>query len=105
MTPANPISAPERNGAYQREVRETPLDPLLTSERIGSHEGELKETASDPLLPPEPSGSYEVDESVKACRFGCYSGHNDLLIADLLSFPSPWNENPPRPQLRHVVMG
>ena len=104
-TPTDPVLAPERNGAYQREGKETPLDPVLPPERNGSHEGELKETPSDPLLPPEPSGSYEVDESVKACGFGSYSGHDNLLIADLLSFPSPWNENPPHPQLRHVVMG
>ena len=90
---------------HQCEVEETPPNPILPPELNEGYQGEVKETPSDPILPPEPSGSYEVDESVKACEFGSYSGHNILLIANLLSFPSSWNENPPRPQLWHVVMG
>lgn len=104
-TPSNPILPPELNEGHQHEVKETPPEPVLPPERNGSYQGEVKQTPSDPLLPPEPSGSYEVDESVKACGFGSYSGHDNLLIANLLSFPSPRNENPPRPQLWHVVMG
>ena len=101
-TPSNHILPPER---YQGEDKKTPSNPILPPERNGSYQGEVKETPSDPILPPEPSGSYEVDESVKACGFGSYFGLDNLLIANLLSFPSPWNENPPRPQLWHVVMG
>ena len=91
-------------GKHPCEIKETPSNPILPSERNGSFQREVK-TPSDPILPPEPSGSYEVDESVKACGFGSYFGLDTLLIANLLSFPSPWNENPPRPQLWHVVMG
>ena len=100
-TPSDPILPPEPNGSYQVEVK----TPILPPERNGGYQREVKETPSDPILPPEPSGSYEVDESVKACGFGSCFGLDNLLIANFLSFPSSWNENPPRPQLWHVVMG